>query len=354
MTQKKNEERKDDLFFKVSIENIHNGLIGEVGLREFAVLAAIASFADDKGIAFPSQETLAKLCDVSERTIIRLINNLCEYRTADGKAILIRKTERKDVKKSMNIYTVTTSAGMAFGSRKVVTNMSVRKDEEIEGCEVSSGGSDKTGKQVVTKLVRGHDKSVTLTKAINKSHLTKSIIEQDGESAASIVEKNKDSSKNNKDNNYIVEGKESKLPKVNHSDIVEIPERKRITSSIVANGRNRKEDSGTGTGAAVDKAKDNDRNDERPLSMSEILRIRKEEYRKAAEREVAAKIEAERKKSSEWLQAIAHRNAQGHATTSQEESLTNRSSVPQKPQNERIQAAQDDDNFADFVAELLG
>lgn len=110
---------KDSLFMKVSIENIKNGEVAKIGLQKFGLLMVIASFADDKGFCFPSQDTLAELCGIGRKRINVLIKELCEYRTEEGKRILIKKTVRKGATKTVSEYTVTSSAGVTFGSRKV-------------------------------------------------------------------------------------------------------------------------------------------------------------------------------------------------------------------------------------------
>lgn len=112
----------DDLFLKVSIDNIKNGEVARIGLQKFGLLVVIASFADDKGHCFPSQELLGELCGVGRKRINALIKELCEYRTEDGQRILEKKTTRKGMAKTVSEYRITDSAGITFGNRKVRSN----------------------------------------------------------------------------------------------------------------------------------------------------------------------------------------------------------------------------------------
>ncbi|MFF2291019.1 helix-turn-helix domain-containing protein [Peribacillus butanolivorans] len=192
-----NEQQKDDLFLKVSIKDIQGGFIGEIGMREFSVLSAIASFANDKGECFPSQDKLAAMCGVNRRTIIRLIDSLCEYRTADGKPVLIRETIRKEITKTQNNYTVLPSAGMAFGANKVVSNLSQRKNI-MDNVKNSNEVVTKLANRLCQNVQKGSDKNVTLTKAIELNPLELNPLEQEPKGVASFVKKKNDYIQDNK------------------------------------------------------------------------------------------------------------------------------------------------------------
>ncbi|TYS68837.1 helix-turn-helix domain-containing protein [Sutcliffiella horikoshii] len=288
---RKNEEIKDDLFLKVSIENIHGGIVAELGLREYAVLQVIASHADKYGKCFPSQEKLAELCGVSKRTIIRLIDNICAFKV-DGKPVLIRETKREGEKITKNYYTVLPLSGMVFGDSKVVSNLSPRQNRNVKSasqCEKDFKGSDKTGKEVVAKLAKGSDKNVTLTKSINEININKNHIEQDISTPSgdhldfdntNLVEE-----KDNKDN-INIDLKTNKLPEYKGD---KINDNTAITpNDIVANNTEKNTDKNDikDTGQGVDTAARSN-----GLSLSEIAALISEENQRAREREQAKKSE---------------------------------------------------------------
>jgi hypothetical protein len=292
--KKRNDEVKDDLFLKVSINNIQNGFIKEIGLREFAVLTAIASFSNDKGECFPSQEKLAEICGVSVRTIIRLIDNLCKVQI-EGKPVLVRETKRKSEKVTKNEYTVLPSAGMAFGANKVVSNLSQR-NAEAGHCEDFSEGSDKIGKKVVTKLAKGTDKNVTLTKSINEIQLTKSNIEQDNKNGSYIVEDKKESLNNNnkiniikdKDSNNLTDNLGDNIGDISYSFVAE-------NKSVISENKSGKGSTAWGevSGSTADKKSES-------LSLERILREREGASRQANERQRAAYVEEQRRIESTY------------------------------------------------------
>lgn len=304
--KKRNDQVKEDLFLKVSINNIQNGFIKKIGLREFAVLTAITSFANDKGECFPSQEKLAEICGVSVRTIIRLIDNLCKVRI-NGKPVLVRETKRKSEKLSKNEYMVLPSAGMAFGANKLVSDLSQRKTEAGH-CEDSSEGSDKIGNEVLTKLAKGTDKNVILTRSINEIQLTKSNIEQDNKNGFFVEDKKESLNNNNKINN--IKDKVSNNLAVNLGD---------NSSTFVAKNKsiisdNKSEDKGSlaqGGAAATATQKPNQ---SKSLSLEQILRDRAEERRKANERQHAAFVEEQRRIESAYFSNKVAANTSGNAS----------------------------------------
>lgn len=122
-------ERKDDLFMKVSIENLQNGLLSVLGFRNFSILTVLASYADSDGECFPSYETLAKACGCTPKTIERCISALCKVRIGD-KPILLKELLRIDQRKTKNVYKILPTAGMAFGDGKVIANESLKDDDK--------------------------------------------------------------------------------------------------------------------------------------------------------------------------------------------------------------------------------
>ncbi|MEK4406674.1 helix-turn-helix domain-containing protein [Sporosarcina sp. FSL K6-6792] len=352
----KGEQQKEGLFLKVSIGNIHGGFIGALGWDGFGVLAAISSFADDKGGCFPSQEKIAEICGVERKTINRKIKKLCEYRTEDGKAILEKKTVREGYEKARNFYRVLPSAGMAFGSNRIEL-------VPFQATSIKEGGGHCVDS---SKLVPNEDTSIvpnevedvspigTLTKAIELNPLELNPVEQEGEKAAFFESEKDTSSKTNKTNSIVDTEKELNKEKSNqgHGDIVRTSERERIASSIVTNGRN-KEDSGKGSHESVpasvqdslsglpsdvEMAENASRDDQaesidtpqKPLSQRELILAAKERNRIAGEIQKAKEREERRMKERQRLGLDVHTESIDNATTSNKDSEVNRPSVPTK------------------------
>lgn len=93
---------KGELFFKVHLSAIESGLICELGDKRWTTLTVLASFMNEKGECFPSQEAIAELLGVRRDTANQRIQSLLEFRF-HGKPVvtLIRKdggwTKRNNV-----------------------------------------------------------------------------------------------------------------------------------------------------------------------------------------------------------------------------------------------------------------
>ena len=119
-----------DLFTKMDIKAVQNGLVAKVGgARNFTVLASIASFAGKTGEAYPSQELLAEITGYSRKTIVKPVGELRNV-TIEGEPI-IRILQEKTPNGKRNKYKLSPKSGFWFGG--VVTEKT--KD-------VTSGASD--------------------------------------------------------------------------------------------------------------------------------------------------------------------------------------------------------------------
>jgi len=108
----------NELFVKLNIGTIKGGLISEIGIKEFAVLASIAAFSNEKGEAFPSQDTIAEMVGYSRKTITGIIAKLRKAEI-EGEPV-IRIVQEKTSTGRRNKYILSPKSGFVFG-RGVVT-----------------------------------------------------------------------------------------------------------------------------------------------------------------------------------------------------------------------------------------
>ncbi|WP_427036516.1 helix-turn-helix domain-containing protein [Cytobacillus pseudoceanisediminis] len=129
------------LFVKMDVQAIQNGLIQKVGgVKHFSVLAAIASFANSKGEAYPSQEKIADMVGYSRKTVNQYVGELREV-TIDGENILVVKAE-KTPKGRRNKYVLSPKSGFRFG------NVTKSNDNVTDS---GNGIVTEKGKRVVTE-----------------------------------------------------------------------------------------------------------------------------------------------------------------------------------------------------------
>lgn len=84
-------------------ESIRDGLIKEIGTKEFVVLTVILSFVDSKGYSRVSQREVAKCTGFSLPTVNKAINSLLNVKI-NNKPIIERKLVNSGERKTYSLY----------------------------------------------------------------------------------------------------------------------------------------------------------------------------------------------------------------------------------------------------------
>ncbi|WP_163530911.1 helix-turn-helix domain-containing protein [Halobacillus ihumii] len=121
-----------NLFVKLDIETLQQGRIKSLGIDKFAILAAISTFANSKGEAFPSQDKIAEMVGYSRRTVVTKLKALTETEI-DGEKV-IRIVQEKTAKGRRNKYIISPVVGFTFGVKSDATNV---KQSSQGGCETA-------------------------------------------------------------------------------------------------------------------------------------------------------------------------------------------------------------------------
>lgn len=123
----------DVLFFKVEMSAIRDGLIAKVGFDGFSTLCAIASFMNEKGECYPSQDTLANLLGVTRQTVNKKIASLITATLDDGTPILEKRLFNQGMG-TRAFYTINTQCGVTFGKgnvNEIRRNVKVRDNGNV-------------------------------------------------------------------------------------------------------------------------------------------------------------------------------------------------------------------------------
>jgi len=103
-----------DVFLKMYVDAIHSGMIADMGAERWQTLCVLASFMNEKGECYPSQDVIAHRLGVSRATANARIQRLCKYRW-NGKRLVEKKRVRGECGKWANIvYRITDACPLSI------------------------------------------------------------------------------------------------------------------------------------------------------------------------------------------------------------------------------------------------
>jgi hypothetical protein len=108
------------IFLKLYLSMFRSGLVKELGSDRFAILMGIASYMDESGSCYPTQEQIADTLGISRVTANKRINSLLEFRWNDRP--VIERLKIRNPKLSPNefsVYTVLPLSQVAIFSGQI-------------------------------------------------------------------------------------------------------------------------------------------------------------------------------------------------------------------------------------------
>lgn len=94
------------IFVKMYVDAVRDGLIADMGPKNWTTLCVIASFMNEKGECYPTQSQIAKGLGKSRQTANKYVNDLLDYRW-NGKEVIRSVKERDENGRWENMrYTV--------------------------------------------------------------------------------------------------------------------------------------------------------------------------------------------------------------------------------------------------------
>jgi hypothetical protein len=102
-----NQEWNNEIYLKLYLNAFKSGLVAKLGTEKFTTLLAIASYMDENGSCYPTQEQIGERIGVSRKTAGKYINDLLEERI-DGKPLIVREKKRNPAisPNEFSVYTV--------------------------------------------------------------------------------------------------------------------------------------------------------------------------------------------------------------------------------------------------------
>ena len=100
-----NGKKEKRIFLKMYVDAVRSGLIADMGPKNWTTLCVIASFMDENGNCYPTQDQIAKGLGVSRQTANKYIQDLLNYRW-QGKPVIRVIKEREHGRFKTSRYTV--------------------------------------------------------------------------------------------------------------------------------------------------------------------------------------------------------------------------------------------------------
>lgn len=91
LTTGKSETR---IFVKMYVDAVKSGLIADLGAERWQTLCVLASFMDERGECYPSQDHIASALNIRREAASKRIKSLCNYRW-NGRQIVVKSQSRE-------------------------------------------------------------------------------------------------------------------------------------------------------------------------------------------------------------------------------------------------------------------
>lgn len=116
----------DRLFVRFYIDASRSGLMADMGAERWHTLSTLATFMDEKGECYPSQELLAHRLGMKTREAVnRRIKALCDYRWKGHPIVVKKRVRGKRQVFANNVYHLTDVSPFSIfggsGAHKQVT-----------------------------------------------------------------------------------------------------------------------------------------------------------------------------------------------------------------------------------------
>jgi Helix-turn-helix domain len=89
-------KKETRIFVKMYVDAVKSGLIADMGAERWQTLCVLASFMNEKGECYPTQDQIARALGISREAANRRIKSLCEYRWNERPVVV--KEQRRDEK----------------------------------------------------------------------------------------------------------------------------------------------------------------------------------------------------------------------------------------------------------------
>ncbi|MCH9013694.1 MAG: helix-turn-helix domain-containing protein [Proteobacteria bacterium] len=106
------------VFVKLYVAARTSGLLAEISDRDWKTLCTLATFMDEDGVCYPSQEQLARALQIHRATANDRIQSLAGFRFKGRPVLLISKRRSQGRRFAANLYTILPISELKIFDRK--------------------------------------------------------------------------------------------------------------------------------------------------------------------------------------------------------------------------------------------
>lgn len=137
-------ETISNIYVRVYTTMFTSGLVAKMGANRFTTLMALASYMDEKGECYPTQNQIADAIGVHKNTVNRYINDLLEFQI-EGKNLVTRQKINKGQGKIFSYYKIHPLSQLAKFNGKIEslesTQSSDIEDTQSEDSLITNKGT---------------------------------------------------------------------------------------------------------------------------------------------------------------------------------------------------------------------
>jgi|SRR5699024_1096602 len=85
----------EEVFVKMYVSAVKDGLVADMGDSNWRTLCVIASYMDVEGVAYPTQDLIAKNLGISRQAANKRVRKLLDYRW-NGRPIIVSERVRSE------------------------------------------------------------------------------------------------------------------------------------------------------------------------------------------------------------------------------------------------------------------
>lgn len=160
-----NGEVSSNVFIRVYTTMFTSGLVAKMGANRFATLMALASFMDENGECYPTQQQVAEVLGVHKNTVNKYVNELLEFEIGSTH-IVTRKKVNRGQGKIYSVYKIHPLSQLAKFNGKIEEIDNHNSDDSL----ITSKGTTECAEIISNNNHSNNIKEILVPKVTNSNN----------------------------------------------------------------------------------------------------------------------------------------------------------------------------------------